>query len=330
MLFREFPRSVYLESSARCNAKCVFCPLFQGSEQMKGAKAFMDNALFEKCIEEIAHWQTLPEIIGVNGRGEPLLDPHFLEKIHILKKHGLSERAVVLTNAQFLSESISEALCEANIRTLRPDLDSAKKESYESIRVGCSFETVFSNIVAFARIRDRHEARTRIQVQHISTKNTGIDDAEELHALLRPWMREDDEIAVIPAMTWATDDLGGRSYIPEKPSQIRSRKTCPHMQNDMSIFTDGSVPACCLDYNFNVCPSFGNVGKMSVLDIWRDEKFTAMRKLVSEHDLSGIPDPCRQCTSIFKPSEDFCIQCSPHIVSRPMEGGIMLTFARKA
>ena len=327
MPYQNFPRRVSLESSARCNARCVFCPLFHGEEPMNAPVAFMNAVLFEKCAKEIAGWDSIPDVIAVHGRGEPLTDPDFLEKIQVLRALGLSERIVLITNAHLLTEAVATALCKANIRTIRPAMDSSDKQIYESIRVGCSFETVRDNIIRFAKIRTLTGAKTRIQIQHICTPDSLVDDAEKLYDLFKPHMDRTDEMAVIPSMPWATSHLKDKKCILNKPSAQRTVMECPRLGRELSVFTDGSVPACCQDYNFHVDGLMGNANDETLLDIWRSEKFMRLRADIGSGNDDRLPAYCKNCISLFQPEYMPLKQPSPRIPQRPTDCGFMFTFA---
>lgn len=323
-----FPRSIALESSAVCNARCIFCPLFQGGEKMRGQKAFMDNVLFAKLVEELAQWPTLPDIIALNGRGEPLLDKGFKEKVAILKQYGLSQRAVILTNAEFLTEEMALLLCEAPVKVLRPTLDSARKEIFERTRVGCHFETVRDNIINFAKLRTAMGAHVKIQVQHICTTYAETEDAEAVYALLRPYMAPNDEIYMVRSFSWASPQLAEQPYILNKPGAVRVRNVCSHLKTDLSVFSDGRVPSCCLDYNFNVLSEgLGNTREESLLSIWRGAKRRALAEAIASGDPVRLPVYCSKCGSLFNPGTLPPMPANPGIPIRMCTGGYMMTFA---
>lgn len=150
------PKTVGLELTNYCDAKCIFCPLFQGNDRMDRRvrpKADMPLNLFQKLIKEISTWQHKPQTIFLNMDGEPLLDKLFKQRLSILSQAGLSRSVSVQTNGQFLSIEIAEAIVKNGIGSLVISFDGASKEVYEAHRVGCDYKIVLNNISSFVRVR---------------------------------------------------------------------------------------------------------------------------------------------------------------------------------
>lgn len=319
------PRFVSLETSVACNARCIFCPLFHGDDAMPTPPlTSMSDELFEKCIKEISQWPTPPEIIALHGRGEALLDKKFPNRIELLAQYGLVGRVVLVTNGQLLSPDIAEVLCRNNIRTLRVDFDSVNKEVYEKTRPGCKFETVRDNIIYYSRLRKKFGATTRIQVQHISTRFAGEQDALELYQLLKPHMVLNDELAVITSHGWASTWLNGQDYILRKSGQIRTRTACPQLYDRLVVQANGQIPACCFDYTLAV-GSIGNAMESNLLDIWNAQPLAKIRDDIASGDESRLPAYCKHCITLFgeKPKPP---SFESSIPIRHFEGGFFLIF----
>lgn len=320
------PRHISLEISAVCNARCIFCPLFHGDEPMPAPSSpSMSNSLFEKCIKEISQWQILPETIMLHMRGELLLDKNFPSKMEIVSQYGLTGRIAIYTNGQFLSPEIAKILCKYNIRTLKVALDSANKEVYEKTRRGCKFETVRDNIIYYSQLRAKYGANTRIQVQHISTRYAGEEDALQLYHLLKPHMAHNDELAVIMSHCWASPWLNAQDYILCKPSSKRVRNACPHLYDSLIVWVDGQVPACCYDYALAVEGDLGNAAESNLLDIWNSEKRLQLHEDIASGDESRLPAYCKHCIALFGETTD-SPSIETNIPVRRFDGGFFLIF----
>ena len=105
----------------------------------------MDMQLFQKIIDEISDWPGWISIYLNNG-GEPLLDRIFKERIEYCYKKGMSEKIIMQTNAEFLTEEYARILLDAGVGYIFPAFDGATKETYEKHRVNCHFENVLNNI----------------------------------------------------------------------------------------------------------------------------------------------------------------------------------------
>ena len=66
------PRYVAIETINTCNARCPFCPLFQGEAMMSREHRpaqIMKDELFDSIVSEIASW---PEPPGWRPRSSPV------------------------------------------------------------------------------------------------------------------------------------------------------------------------------------------------------------------------------------------------------------------
>lgn len=71
---KKIPAVVAIELVNYCNCNYIFCPLFQGQDQIDRKirpKAAMSIEIFKKIVTEIASWQVAPEVIYLNTHGEP-------------------------------------------------------------------------------------------------------------------------------------------------------------------------------------------------------------------------------------------------------------------
>ena len=303
----EYPETLAIESANICNAKCVFCPIYTGTDSvdrtLRKAKC-MDHNLFVSVVDQIAAWEKKPRLIYLNLAGEPLLDKGLISKLEYLKAKGISDLVGFLTNAQFLTEDVSRKICEARIKVIRPALDSHIPEVYEKIRAGCNYETVLNNIINFAKIRNEMDSPIKIQIQHIRT-SYNRNDSTGLYHLLKEYMREGDELFMGTAHSCSSSDLAKAEHILRKPEDHRCEKICPDVERNMYICADGIATACCFDYNLSVteelCPGdgLGNANTTPVLDIWNGERRKKLKKILASEDIEQLPKYCRNCISIF-------------------------------
>ena len=83
----------------------------------------------------------------VQGTGEPLLYDDLFDVIRLAKSRISPDGEVGLTtNATLLNDSMVGRLMETGLDFIYFSVDGASKQTYESIRIGASFEAVISNI----------------------------------------------------------------------------------------------------------------------------------------------------------------------------------------
>lgn len=330
----EYPKTIALEASNRCNAKCIFCPIFSSDRSIdrKSRPAVsMKFSFFVSLVDQIATWKEKPRSIYLNGVGEPLLDKNFLKKIKYLHMKGLAERVCLLTNAQLLTGQIAAAICEASIGVIRPALDSHLPEVYKNIRKGCDFEVVSKNIIELAKVRNAMKAKSKIQIQCIRTKYND-DHPVGLYHFFKKYMRKGDELFAGGSHSCASPWLAKQGYVVYTPTGKRVTPLCGHLENDMMVAADGLVPACCYDYNLEVTKGespnegLGDAKKASLLDIWNGETRKEYKKRTSSLDGKALPTHCRSCITLFGDFSGKIPSFPKDIPARLLEGGAMLQF----
>ena len=120
------PRTLYIETSNRCNSLCQTCPLtFYGSQ---GGAHDLSFEEFRRVVDGAPQL----ERVVLHGIGEPLLNRHLPEMIRYLKARGV--QVVFNSNAILLTKKWREALLGSGLDEYRASLDAATPETYARIR----------------------------------------------------------------------------------------------------------------------------------------------------------------------------------------------------
>lgn len=334
----DLPSMVAIETINTCNARCVFCPLFQGPHQMDRTRRparIMDTALSDHLLSEIAEWPTTPQIF-LNMDGEPLQDPHFIARMLQVRTHGLGRCVRLQSNGQLMTEEKALAILDAEIRNLTFGFDGGTKETYEAHRVRCTFETVLENIKMFARLRDERGRSPNIQIKFVRTRKNAheVQMAYELfNAFLDPAR---DTFEDMLAIDWSdAPDAGdtGLYYIGKIGADVTA-SGCRALETQMIVLSDGRVSACCFDYNLEVAPD--GLGMLSLdtslAEVWRakdkrEELAGRLRAGNKEH----MPYKCRNCPALcgFKTSDPPAAALPEKVVSED-QTGFIYKYARSA
>lgn len=300
-----YPPEVYLETINTCNASCPFCPLFQGDsllDRMHRPATIMPLAVFEKCVRQIAAWPRLPATIYPHGNGEPLQDPHFARRLGLLAEFGLGRLVNLHTNGQFLSDEMARAILGAGVRTISIAFDGATKKVYEAHRVRCDYDRVLRNIENLTRLRREMGARTQIVIVYVRTRDNEHEVAAAYEMFARRLDPELDELHDKLSSDWADDIAEGDFYRLPK-NKTRKVSGCSALENQLFICSDGSLAACCIDYNLTVSQGgFGNAADRPLIDLWRGQKRAALRDQLKHGAIDAVPEKCKDCPIIF--SED--------------------------
>lgn len=300
---QKIPTIVGIETVNYCNSRCIFCPLFQGKDQIDRKirpRTTMSIELFEKIFREIASWKVGAELIYLNVHGEPLLDQSFKERLAILKNFGLTPRVDLQTNGELLTPEVSAAIVRSGMARITLGFDGATPEVYESHRVGCHYELVLKNIADFVAVRKRLRGATRLAIQYVRTKRNVHEVAAAYHLfreLLDPSL---DCFQDNISKNWASKDLESSGVIWEDQHNFHQPIPCPMIDNQLNILADGSIAACCWDYNFAVFGEpLGNAREEAILAGFNGTKFNQLRNILNKEGSYHKPARCLSCRSLY-------------------------------
>lgn len=138
------PRSLYIETTSRCNSRCETCILtFGGRESPRD----LSHDRFRRIVDQFP----ILERVVLHGIGEPLL----VRELPAMIRHAKARGAHVLfnSNAITLTARWHAALVDAGLDELRVSLDASTPETYARVRGVDAFPKVVANLEAFARYR---------------------------------------------------------------------------------------------------------------------------------------------------------------------------------
>ncbi len=279
----DFPRYFEVETINACQAKCPMCTIadWQRTPQV------MKDDLFEKIAEEISRH---PEVKRVHlyRDGEPLLDKKLAHRIQRLKRGGV-RKVGISTNAELLSEAKASTILMAGLDELILSVDSIDQKTYEAIRVGLDFYKVLANSARVFQIRNEVGSKCKIRLRMIRQESNKDEwQSGRFQNYFRPYTGLDDVIEYRDIHNWGGQLAGFKGITAPDVS-----KPCLALWSLMTIFADGSVPLCNVDYN-NKYP-LGNVTSSSIAELWQSSEQNRRRALHMDGKRSEIA-PCTNCT----------------------------------
>ncbi len=166
------PRSLYLETTSRCNSLCKTCILtFGGREPQK-------DLGWEEFRRVVDQFPALERVL-LHGIGEPLLNRDLPRMIAHLK--GRSATVLFNSNAITLSQRLGRALIDAGLDELRVSLDGTTPATYARVRGVDAFAKVVANLERFVEVKREAGASN----PRVSLWFTGLrDNIEEIPALV--------------------------------------------------------------------------------------------------------------------------------------------------
>ena len=277
---------LHFEPTNICNLRCPFCTT--GARQNPLPKGRLAEAHFKEVIDELADTLVL---VRLDGNGEPFLNSDTFAMIDYATRKRVAS-AISSNLTTFKPETIHK-LIDAGLDYLIISLDGATRETYESKRVGASFDQVLANIRELVRLKQARRSR----LPFIETQ----------------FILFDDNADQVPQITALSRELGvdrllikeGRDeklhLTREKEPRPASGNACYWLWYVLNVTWDGNLKDCCTSGLSNPF-SFGNIIHKPVLEEWNNERMRGIRRLFIEKNTDTIRDldgcKCLSCHMI--------------------------------
>jgi MoaA/NifB/PqqE/SkfB family radical SAM enzyme len=304
-----YPSYIEIETTTRCNLKCVMCEHTYWDEPNKD----MSFEEFKSIVDQFPKLKW----IGLTGIGESFLNKDFMKMLKYAKSKDVYVE--LYDTFFFIDRKNAEELINLKVDKIFASIDAATKETYEKIRVGSNFERVINNVKNFFQLEKEkgayypkiafHYIVNKMNFQEMSQyvelahslaqgENVSIQFTRMLHEFkeLKDLFIEVPE-EIIQAIEGKAKEFGIRltwnADIPQvKPPISRCIEwTMPF------IFVTGHVIPCCSGNeaghrDFQKETALGNVFKQSFKEIWRGEKYKTLRSMLRQ---GKVPLPCKNC-----------------------------------
>lgn len=282
-----FPSQVEIETTSLCNARCVHCEY----SKLKRSHAHMELDLFKKIIDECHHFRKYCKNIVLQWMGEPLLDPTFFEKVKYANQKN-SFFVSIYSNGSLLTPANCQKLIESGIDKIIFSADGATKESYESVRVGLSYEKVVEGIKSLANLKKKLNAKTPKIVVRMTMTPSNVG---EINLFKKTWKGIADNCYIKNMHVWGGEtidkDLVEYSYQHTK-EQHGQFIPCFYLWKTMVVAQDGRVALCCIDADIQ--EEVGNLNKETIYEVWHGQKLKRVREMHLSGNMAKIPI-CQKC-----------------------------------
>jgi MoaA/NifB/PqqE/SkfB family radical SAM enzyme len=315
------PRSVYIETTSRCNSLCRTCLLTYGGREPARDLSWDE---FRRIVDR---FPALERAV-LHGVGEPLLNRDLPRMIAHLKERGCA--VVFNSNAITLGPRIARALIDAGLDELRVSLDAGTREVYARVRGVDAFDKVVRNLAGLAALKRRlGTARPRVSLWFTALKDNIADipaliplaaragasgvylqrlvynglglavEAQSLHGRLGA--REAGSIAAAEraAREAGLDFSASGAAAPEvslaKTPDRQPWSACRRPWTLVYVTVGGNVLPCCFApwiTNHYEGIILGNLYRQSLEDVWWGEKYLDFRRALRTAE---PPEPCRGC-----------------------------------
>jgi len=281
-----FPRRLQIETTNRCNASCLMCPL----REMTRPPADMSFELFDRLAAELKTQPSLRRVI-LHVMGEPFVRPDFLDLLAHLRREAPHQPLEFSTNGSLLGPAEAERLVEIGPESINFSLDAYSAETHARIRRGLNFNRVLANLAGLIETVARSgRSRPRILVQLIKMDVNREEWAEFAdqwltlsgrHPFVQVYLKEQ--------WSWGGHLESGQAAAERKRGGLAV--PCGFPFDQLDVYADGRVGFCCLDQDAEL--TVGDLKTQSLAQIWRSERLEEMRRRFKRFDFKGLR--CAEC-----------------------------------
>lgn len=266
---------VKIETTNACNGECGYCPRFS----MQRPIGVMDKALYRRIVDECAKMGV--KSFHLQNYGEPLLDPHLIQRISYAKEKGI-DNVTIFSNGLLLNEELSCELIRAGLDDFCVSIDPPGDwEEDRNVRKKLPPDRIAENIRNFSLLkRERNTAKPRI----IITATTSDRDNPRIQEFKEKWLSYADKVIISPVHNWGRKEtLDGK----------KEPKPCLRLWYTLTVLWDGRVALCCVDYDGKYI--MGDLKDTNIKEIWNSGSYRSARRQSLQNRYEG-DILCRNCT----------------------------------
>jgi len=288
-----FPDVVRIESSGKCNFKCLHC----SHAQKDHLRPNLSYEIFNKILSQFEYKNFIPRVVVLYHGGEPLLNKNIFNFIKDLKSYGVKFTRIV-SNAALLTQEIIEKLIDAGLDEISFSFDGLSPEENNAIRRNGNFERDSQNVINFLNTVRKRKSNIRVKIANVQfyekreLKNhmTNNENKKMPNYILEKFHKYPEIIYEShPAMVWPGFDIKSSIFSICK-SNVKSPDYCPSAFETISILSNGDIVPCCYD----ICGEkvFGNVLNDNIFEIWKNKEYGAFRNAIKGSNPDNF---CKKC-----------------------------------
>jgi len=285
------PEIFAIETILGCNLKCPECAI--GGNFVSRKKGWMTFIKFKLIADKIRPYC---KYLYLHIWGEPMLNNDIYQMIEYASTF---TRTNISTNGKSMTDKNAEMLIRSGVNDIIVSIDGVSQNVYEKYRVGGSVQKAINSLKMLQYFNQKYGNKVHIIPQFIVMKH----NHHEMNSFckltesigLRPQFKSPYIRNPNSCFSASDDPRFQRPCYPDMTSLKMAMRECGSVRNVFNILLDGTVVACCHDYDSFT--NFGNIFEQDVLDIWNSEKYKRFRWNV----MSGKPPQfcIKHCMSYF-------------------------------
>lgn len=285
------PLYLDVELTNCCNITCNMCPV--GTGCMKRKKGFMKDVVFDRICEDVEKYS----IQGVRfiRWGEPVLHKNFLMYLDKIKKTGT--KVHFNTNGMLLTDNMIQEIIGLQVESVKFSFQGIDHRTYGEMRTGGDYEQLFETIQKFYLLRGEN-TYPYLSVT-TSTTYESEEEIEQFKESIKPFCDSVDvgrtkmEHVDLERMHLSLERRQlYEGYMRQEKGIMKRMEICPELWDKLSINWDGSVSACCRDYDNTML--IGNIMEEDLLELFHNRQEELYRELLCANRLNALP-LCKNC-----------------------------------
>ena len=286
---REAPLFLQIETINVCNASCIFCA-YSAMERKQGV---MSLELFRKVVRDYVRMGGGPVCLTPIV-GDALLDPHFLERLEILREYPEIKQVTVTTNGIALERYSDQDLCRLleRLYCLQLSIGGLDAQTYRTMFGVDRFAQVMRGAKRLLELN-----KTVADPAHLSFAFRTNDRTFETRFKDRLDRFRGQGVHV--SHIWSYANYSGTVQEDEERKLVvygsrgKKRIRCVSPSMNMTVCWDGTITACgCADFQGDKL-TIGHVERESLAEAWSGKKRAALLESFARGKLLPI---CRACS----------------------------------
>ena len=277
----EFPTYIMFDITNKCNSKCTHCPHSTIIGDEKNKATYLSFKIYKKVIDECKGRKI--QFIRITADGEPLLHPRLFDMIGYAVQHRVGPVGLT-TNGALLTPAKTKKLIESNIFMVDVSLDAFKKETYNKIRYGLSYEKVMNNIKFLLEYKKQANSQLKVMVSFVKQK----ENINELQEFIDYWEPLVDRVLTREMIS----NVNLVEVSGEENKKVLERWPCPHWFRRIVINYDGVIKACPVDWENGT--AYKHISETTIYDAWHSRFYNRNRQ---EHLNNNFSEDsiCKNC-----------------------------------
>lgn len=304
---------ILLDFLNKCNLRCIMCG---SSTPTNTPETVINHNIFEKIAEALF---PVSKQVNLSCLYEPFTFKGILDYLEIAVKYHVP-KLTLTTNAILLTRPKAERIVKASLPQINISIDGATKKTYESIRIGGSFDSLLKNLRNLAAVKlAMHREKPKIQFNFVLMGNNfdEVSSFIQVMSKFKPYKfvfihrnnklpPDDQRLKIKSTLKQALVECVAHKVLFEEVPNLcitfeeilqaygcnlevmpQIVHKCEDPWHFMRIAPNGDVFMCP-----NIGESAGNIFRTNVLDIWNGEIYNKLRKQLH----TGIlPANCKEC-----------------------------------